>query len=103
MGVFKSQELIFEHENSLCWTIEGLYVNFAKNLNLGRWNEIAYKGVNFNPWSCDCIVGGLSVSGTHLEAKKYQDWPLRVHTSIMRKISTLAFELEIAYSGVLKC
>ena len=33
MGELKSQEFIFEHENSLEWTIEGFYVDFAKNLN----------------------------------------------------------------------
>ena len=33
MGELKSQEFIFEHENSLEWTIEGLYVDFAKNVN----------------------------------------------------------------------
>ena len=30
MGELKSQEFIFEHLNSLEWTIEGLYVDYAK-------------------------------------------------------------------------
>ena len=33
MGKLKSQEFIFEDENSLEWTIKDLYVDFAKNAN----------------------------------------------------------------------
>ena len=33
MGELKSQECNFEHENALEWTIKGLYVDFAKNIN----------------------------------------------------------------------
>ena len=33
MGELKSQEFIFKHENSLERTIEGLYVDFSKNVN----------------------------------------------------------------------
>ena len=33
MEELKSPEFIFEHENSLEWTIKGLYVDLAKNVN----------------------------------------------------------------------
>ena len=44
MGEFKSQEFIFEHENSLEGIIKGIYIDFAKNLNLTLEPEIAYLG-----------------------------------------------------------
>ena len=36
-----SQEFIFKHENLLEGTIQGLYVDFAKNVNFDSW-----------PWNC---------------------------------------------------
>ena len=36
-GELKSQEFNFEHENSLKSTIEGLDVDFVKNVNFNPW------------------------------------------------------------------
>ena len=39
----ESQEFIFEHENLSEWTIDALFVDFAKNVNFDPWarNSIA--------------------------------------------------------------
>ena len=54
----KSEEFIFEHENWLKWTIEGLYVHSAKN-------------INFVPWAWNCIYGVFEVSETQFWQWKF--------------------------------
>ena len=44
MGELKSREFIFHQENSLEWTIEGLYVDFTRMQTLTLEPEIAYSG-----------------------------------------------------------
>ena len=51
MGELRSQEFIFEHQSSSERIIEGLYVDFTKNLN-------------FDPWPWNCIFWVFDVSGT---------------------------------------
>ena len=66
MGELKSQEFIFEHEKSLEWIIEGLYFDFAKNVNFEPeviyWGYLKYQELTFDSKNIPDQVGCSKIS-----------------------------------------
>ena len=74
-GVLRYQKVKYEHENSSGLTIEGLNVDFAKNVNLILWS---YNGIFGVLW--------------HQKRFRGNGWQLRTLTSIYHRILMLSSE-----------
>ena len=103
----KNSTSVFCHEIAYIWLLKPKVLDFAHKNRLGMSPEMCFQVTVTSRFfnKCQCypmilwlqIWGHFDIRNSIMSMKIDEDWPLRVYTSIVQKMSTWAVEHEISY------